>query len=102
MYTVDYLYQKKFYFFFLVKNLDLMSRDDLEILDDQVLVLIRLLLIRNIIFNIMKEKMFIEVLINMYKKFSFINKVFFMYYLLDFEIFNDVFIADRINNLIRL
>lgn len=60
----DYLYQKKFYFFLLGKKLNLMSKGECEILDSQVLGVVRLSLVRNVVFNIKKrgnDRIFVEV-----------------------------------------
>ncbi|KAL5548495.1 hypothetical protein UlMin_003726 [Ulmus minor] len=78
----DYVYQKMLYQPDLLgKKPDDMKEDDWNLLDRQALEVIRLMLSRNVTFNIVKEKTttgFMAALSSMYEKPSASNKVYLM------------------------
>lgn len=75
----DYLYKKKLYLSLTGHKPDDMERLDWELLDRQTLDVIQLTLVKNVAFNIMNEKITVDLmqtLSNMFKESSVVNKVY--------------------------
>lgn len=73
---------------------------DWDLLDHQVLGMVRLTLVRNVIFNIVKEKTIadlIKTLSNMYEKPSVSNKVYLMCHLFNLKMVEGVSVTCKIN-----
>lgn len=98
-----YLYKKKFHLPPIGKNPDLMWKDEWKILNYLALGVIQFSLVRNVIFNIMKEKMtanLLKALENVYEKPSITNKVFLICRLFDLEMSYGGYVTNHINDLI--
>ena len=96
----DYMYQKDLYEPMLGVKSDTMTPEQWKLKDRQVLGLIRLMLSRNVAFNIIKEKTMLDLLkalSNMYEKSSAMNKVYLMQRLFDLQMFEGGFVVDHIN-----
>ena len=82
----DYLYQKKLREPLSGKKPEKMEQADWDLLDRQTFGVARLTLVRNMAFNIVKEKTTVDMmkaLSNMYEKPSASNKVYLMLYLIE-------------------
>ena len=96
----DYLYQKKLHLPLLGTKPEEMPTAEWELLDRQVLGVVRLTLARNVAFNIKEETTTVgmmKALANMYEKPSASNKVYLMRRLFNLKMIEGKSIADHVN-----
>nr|KYP73800.1 Retrovirus-related Pol polyprotein from transposon TNT 1-94 [Cajanus cajan] len=96
----DYLYQKKLYQPLSENKPETMSQEDWNLLDRQALGVVRLMLAKNVAYNIVNEKMtygLVKALSNMYEKPSASNKVFFIRQLVNTKMGEGASVTDHVN-----
>ena len=96
----DYLYQKKLHESLSEKKPEKMEQAYWDLLDCQTLGVVHLTLVRNVAFNIVKEKTTVDLmkaLSNMYEKPSSSNKVYLMRHLFNLKMIKCAFVTDHIN-----
>ena len=96
----DYLYQKKLHEPLLGKKLETMEQEAWDLLDRLTLGVLRLTLVRNMAFNIVKEKTTVDLmkaLSDTYEKPSTSNKVHLMRRLFNLKMSEGGCVADHIN-----
>jgi len=96
----DYLYQKKLHLPLTEVKPETMSKADWDLLDRQALGVIRLMLTRNVAFNIINEKTtagLMKALSNMYEKPSASNKVYLMRRLFNLKMTEGGSVTEHIN-----
>ena len=98
----DYLYKKNLYQPLLGEKPESMKKEEWDILDRQVLRVIRSTLSRNVAFNIIKEKTtagLMKALASMYKKPTACNKVHLIRRLLNLRMAKGASVAQHLNEL---
>ena len=95
----DYLYQKDLHELLTGVKPESMTEEKWKLKDRQALGLIRLILSRNVAFNIVKETTsgLLKALSNMYEKPSAMNKVYLMRRLFNLQMSETGFVSDHIN-----